>query len=111
MVLRGSLETVFCEGLDLTELHVQNTDRLPKHWESFQQVHIDLHGSRLATVAAMPGHAPAAGCMLAPWPIPAGDPGFRVTCVLESLAIWVSWSQVGPGRSGPGRSRYPGYLT
>jgi 3,2-trans-enoyl-CoA isomerase len=30
-----------------------------------QQLYIDLYGSRLATVAAIEGHAPAAGCMLA----------------------------------------------
>lgn len=30
-----------------------------------QQVYLDLYGSRLATVAAIQGHAPAAGCFLA----------------------------------------------
>jgi 3,2-trans-enoyl-CoA isomerase len=65
MVLCSSLETIFCAGLDLTELYKPDADRLPKFWESFQQVYIDLYGSRLATVAAMAGHAPAAGCMLA----------------------------------------------
>jgi 3,2-trans-enoyl-CoA isomerase len=65
MVLCSSLEKIFCAGLDLTELYKPDADRLPKFWESFQQVYIDLYGSRLATVAAMGGHAPAAGCMLA----------------------------------------------
>ncbi|EJK71893.1 hypothetical protein THAOC_06622, partial [Thalassiosira oceanica] len=39
--------------------------RLPRFWRSLQQVYIDLYGSRLATVAAVDGHAPAAGCFLA----------------------------------------------
>jgi 3,2-trans-enoyl-CoA isomerase len=65
MVLCSSLETIFCAGLDLTELYKPDADRLPKFWESTQQVYIDLYGSRLATVAAIAGHAPAAGCMLA----------------------------------------------
>jgi 3,2-trans-enoyl-CoA isomerase len=39
--------------------------RLKNFWHSFQQVYLDLYGSRLATVAAIHGHAPAAGCMLA----------------------------------------------
>jgi 3,2-trans-enoyl-CoA isomerase len=56
---------IFCAGLDLTELYKPDADRLPKFWESTQQVYIDLYGSRLATVAAIAGHAPAAGCMLA----------------------------------------------
>lgn len=30
-----------------------------------QQLYIDLYSSRLATVAAVQGHAPAAGCFLA----------------------------------------------
>lgn len=39
--------------------------RLEQFWTSFQQLYLDLYGSRLATVAAIEGHAPAAGCMLA----------------------------------------------
>eukprot|EP00980_Cylindrotheca_fusiformis_P020242 scaffold7316_cov123-Cylindrotheca_fusiformis.AAC.17 len=53
------------QGLDLTELYKPDPSRLPKFWESFQQLYIDLYGSRMATIAAMNGHAPAAGCMLA----------------------------------------------
>lgn len=42
-----------------------NQDRLPKFWNSLQQLYLDLYGSRLAVVAAIQGHAPAAGCFLA----------------------------------------------
>lgn len=45
------------------ELH--HATRLEDFWRSFQQLYFDLYGSRLACVAAIQGHAPAAGCMLA----------------------------------------------
>ena len=38
--------------------------RLAAFWCAFQQVYLDLYGSRLACIAAVEGHAPAAGCML-----------------------------------------------
>jgi 3,2-trans-enoyl-CoA isomerase len=39
--------------------------RLIMFWSSVQDLYLDLYGSRLACIAAMQGHAPAAGCMLA----------------------------------------------
>ena len=65
VVLASSNPTIFSAGLDITELVTPDKDRLPKFWNSLQQVYIDLYGSRLATVAAIQGHAPAAGCFLA----------------------------------------------
>lgn len=47
------------------ELYKPETDRLKSFWNSFQQLYLDLYGSRLATFAAIQGHAPAAGCMIA----------------------------------------------
>jgi 3,2-trans-enoyl-CoA isomerase len=46
-------------------LYNPNEERLPKFWNSFQQLFLDLYGSRLAVIGAIEGHAPAAGCMLA----------------------------------------------
>ena len=46
------------------EMHQPDPKRLEEFWSSFQQVYIDLYGSRLASIAAIEGHAPAAGCML-----------------------------------------------
>ncbi|CAB9514188.1 CoA delta isomerase 1, mitochondrial [Seminavis robusta] len=65
LVLASSLPGVFCAGLDITELHKPDEKRLTDFWHSFQQIYFDLYGSRLATIAAIAGHAPAAGCMLA----------------------------------------------
>jgi 3,2-trans-enoyl-CoA isomerase len=60
-----SSQKVYCAGLDLTELHQPNEGRLITFWTALQQVYLDLYGSRLATIAAISGAAPAAGCMLA----------------------------------------------
>jgi len=65
LVLASSLNSVFCAGLDITEMHRPDGQRLKSFWNSFQQLYLDLYGSRLATIAAISGHAPAAGCMLA----------------------------------------------
>lgn len=46
-------------------MHNPDPGRLALFWTAFQQVYLDLYGSRLACIAAMEGHAPAAGCMLA----------------------------------------------
>ena len=65
VILSSTNPKIFSAGLDITELVAPDKDRLPKFWNSLQQVYIDLYGSRLATVAAIQGHAPAAGCFLA----------------------------------------------
>ena len=65
IVTSSSRRNIFCAGLDVAELVEPDKDRLPRFWRSLQQVYIDLYGSRLATVAAVGGHAPAAGCFLA----------------------------------------------
>mmetsp|Transcript_20795 Transcript_20795/g.35708 ORF Transcript_20795/g.35708 Transcript_20795/m.35708 type:complete len:336 (-) Transcript_20795:1334-2341(-) len=64
-ILASSNPTIFSAGLDVSELVSPDMDRLPQFWNSLQQIYIDLYGSRLATVAAIRGHAPAAGCFLA----------------------------------------------
>ena len=65
VVLASSNPNILSAGLDLAELYNPDPNRLPDFWNSFQQLFIDLYLSRLATVAAIEGHAPAAGCMLA----------------------------------------------
>jgi Delta3-Delta2-enoyl-CoA isomerase len=65
IVLTSSIPGIFSAGLELTELHNPDPQRIRKFWFSFQQVYLDWYGSRLPVVAAMEGHAPAAGCMLA----------------------------------------------
>ena len=65
LILQSARPKIFSAGLDLRELHNPTESRLREFWQSFQQLYLDLYGSRLACIAAMEGHAPAAGCMLA----------------------------------------------
>jgi len=65
VVIKSSNPSVFSAGLDLMELHNPDRERLSKFWISFQNVFVSLYGTRLATVAAIEGHATAGGCMLA----------------------------------------------
>lgn len=65
LVLASSSKSTFSAGLDLNELYNPDSDRLTAFWRSFQQVFLDLYGSRLAVIGAIEGNAPAAGCMLA----------------------------------------------
>ena len=65
LIIASSSPKIFSAGLDLAELYQPNIDRIEEFWNSFQQLYVDLYGSRLSTFAAMSGHAPAAGCMIA----------------------------------------------
>lgn len=68
IILKSSNPNIFSAGLDLLELYQPNNpdrERLATFWRSFQQVFIDLYSTRLSTIAAIQGHAPAGGCMLA----------------------------------------------
>lgn len=47
------------------EMHKPDPLRLRDFWTSFQELYLTLYGSKLACIAAIEGHAPAAGCMLA----------------------------------------------
>lgn len=64
LILKSNLK-VFSAGLELSEMYNADIDRLNAFWTSFQNLYINLYGSRLACIAAIEGHAPAAGCMLA----------------------------------------------
>lgn len=66
MILKSANPKVLSAGIDLFELYQPpNSSHLKQFWRSFQQVFLDLYSSRLATIAAIEGHAPAGGCMLA----------------------------------------------
>jgi Delta3-Delta2-enoyl-CoA isomerase len=65
LILQSNAKTTFSAGLDIMEMHKPEMDRLRSFWKSFQTLYLSLYGSRLACIAAIEGHAPAAGCMLA----------------------------------------------
>eukprot|EP00287_Rhodomonas_sp_CCMP768_P015391 CAMPEP_0196757426 /NCGR_PEP_ID=MMETSP1091-20130531/103657_1 /TAXON_ID=302021 /ORGANISM="Rhodomonas sp., Strain CCMP768" /LENGTH=240 /DNA_ID=CAMNT_0042106201 /DNA_START=186 /DNA_END=908 /DNA_ORIENTATION=- len=65
VILASSCKNIFCAGLDLMALAGGTPDSLRKFWTAHQDLWLTLYGSPMATVAAMEGAAPAAGCMLA----------------------------------------------
>ncbi|EDO44856.1 predicted protein [Nematostella vectensis] len=66
LIVTSSMPKVFSAGLDLVkELYKSDEKRLFVFWRRFQDVWMQLYGSRLATVAAVNGHAVAGGCLLA----------------------------------------------
>jgi 3,2-trans-enoyl-CoA isomerase len=89
LVLSSSNPSIFSAGLDMKEMYNPDPTRLNEFWTSFQQLFIDLYGSRLATIAAIEGHAPAAGCMLAL------SCDYRVMCADESFSIGLNEAKFG----------------
>ncbi|KAG8286943.1 dodecenoyl-CoA isomerase [Homalodisca vitripennis] len=65
MILTSEMPTVFSAGLDIMEMYKPNQDRLKQFWVTLQQTWLKLYGSSFPTVAAMNGHSPAGGCLLA----------------------------------------------
>ena len=68
MVLGSAVKGIFSAGLDLRSLLItpeQTADDLATFWTAVQELWLTLYMSRLATVAAISGHCPAGGCLLA----------------------------------------------
>jgi len=64
-IIHTTSPSVFCAGLDLSELHNPNESRLREFWSSFQEFYIRLYGSTVTTAAAITGHSPAGGTLVA----------------------------------------------
>ena len=56
LVLTSSLNSVFCAGLEITEMHQPDPVRLREFWSSLQDVWIQLYSYKLPTAAAITGH-------------------------------------------------------
>jgi len=66
VVLKSFNSNVFSAGIDLMELYQPKSENhLRKFWKSFQQLFIDIYSCKFTTIAAIEGHAPAGGCMVA----------------------------------------------
>jgi len=64
VVLTSSLSSVFCAGLEITEMHQPDPVRVRQFWGSLQDLWIQLYSYKLPTAAAITGHSPAGGCLL-----------------------------------------------
>lgn len=65
VVLGSGVPGIFSAGLDLRSMHGRTTDELAVFWTAVQEMWLALYMSPMATVAAISGHAPAGGCLLA----------------------------------------------
>ncbi len=64
VLLTGS-PGMFSAGLDVVALQPCDRDAMATFWERFGTFFVRLYRTPLATVAALEGHAPAGGCVLA----------------------------------------------
>lgn len=65
VVLASARPGVFSAGLEITEMCHPEPERLRSFWWSVQELFLKLSTSRVATVAAIEGHSPAGGCLMA----------------------------------------------
>ncbi|GAB0093439.1 enoyl-CoA delta isomerase 1, mitochondrial [Sergentomyia squamirostris] len=65
MILTSSSDTVFSAGLDIMEMYKPDQARVKEFWSTLQEVWLKLFAAGLPTAAAINGHAPAGGCLLA----------------------------------------------
>ncbi|CAH0488736.1 unnamed protein product [Peronospora farinosa] len=65
LILASSNQKVFSAGLDIMEMYQPEPAKLTKFWTSLQDLYLRLYTTPLAAVAAIEGHSPAGGCLLA----------------------------------------------
>ncbi|CAI5745706.1 unnamed protein product [Peronospora destructor] len=65
LVLASSNQKVFSAGLDIMEMYQPEPTKLTEFWTSLQDLYLRLYTTSLAAVAAIEGHSPAGGCLLA----------------------------------------------
>ncbi|KAM8717649.1 hypothetical protein ACLKA7_004359 [Drosophila subpalustris] len=65
LILTSSNSTIFSAGLDIFEMYKPDKDRVRAFWTALQDVWLALYGSSVPTAAAINGHSPAGGCLLA----------------------------------------------
>lgn len=65
LILTSGVPRVFSGGLDILTMYKPDVDKARRFWYTFQRLWMDLYLSRLPTVAAINGAAPAGGTILA----------------------------------------------
>ncbi|XP_017152081.1 enoyl-CoA delta isomerase 1, mitochondrial [Drosophila miranda] len=65
LILTSSNATIFSAGLDIMEMYNPEKERIRAFWTQLQEVWLALYGSSVPTAAAINGHSPAGGCLLA----------------------------------------------
>ena len=65
MVLTSTNKNIFCAGLDLLEMHNPEEQRLRAFWHTLQELWLRLYIFPKPTGAAIAGHSPAGGALMA----------------------------------------------
>jgi len=65
LIITSGVPRFFSAGVEFTELFKPKKDNLRAFWHTLQDFWLKLYGSRIVTVAAINGHAPAGGCLIA----------------------------------------------
>ena len=65
MVLTSTNKNIFCAGLDLLEMHNPEEQRLRAFWHTLQELWLRLYIFPKPTGAAIAGHSPAGGALIA----------------------------------------------
>ncbi|XP_017120629.1 enoyl-CoA delta isomerase 1, mitochondrial [Drosophila elegans] len=65
LILTSASSTIFSAGLDILEMYKPDKDRIRAFWTQLQETWLALYGSSVPTAAAINGHSPAGGCLLA----------------------------------------------
>ncbi|XP_034232488.1 enoyl-CoA delta isomerase 1, mitochondrial-like [Thrips palmi] len=65
IILTSSSNSVFSAGLDILEMYEPKKQNLSLFWTTLQNTWLSLYRTSIPTVAAINGHAPAGGCLLA----------------------------------------------
>jgi 3,2-trans-enoyl-CoA isomerase len=65
LILTSAQPKIFSAGLDIMEMYNPKPERVREFWKALQNFWMKLYVSPLATVAAINGHSPAGGCLIA----------------------------------------------
>ncbi|XP_072015692.1 enoyl-CoA delta isomerase 1, mitochondrial-like isoform X2 [Amphiura filiformis] len=65
VILTSANPGIFSAGLDIFEMYQKSPDQTNHFWKCLQEVWLKLYGSSLVTIAAINGHSPAGGCLMA----------------------------------------------
>lgn len=65
VILTSNFPNIFSAGLDIMEMYKIKPERGRQFWKTLQDVWLKLYGSNKVFIAAINGHAPAGGCLVA----------------------------------------------
>lgn len=65
MIITSEVANIFSAGLDILEMYDSKPDRIRQFWSALQDFWMKLYGSNKVYIAAINGHAPAGGCLMA----------------------------------------------